>query len=85
MYPNQRCAHVHISDDSVMRDAMTKTRDLCISVLRAGSTMCFSCSVMKVVFFSVGFSTCLRNLFLPREASSFPVVFIYKVSLYKKN
>jgi hypothetical protein len=43
MYPNLRSVQAHISDDSVMRDAMTETCDLCISILRAGaSRLCVS-------------------------------------------
>jgi hypothetical protein len=34
MYANQRCVQPHISYDSVMRDVMTETRDLRISIVR---------------------------------------------------
>jgi hypothetical protein len=36
MYTNWRRARPHVSDDSVMRDAMTEMHDLRISILRLG-------------------------------------------------
>jgi hypothetical protein len=38
MYTNQRRALSRISDDSVMRDVMTETRDLYVSILRVGAS-----------------------------------------------
>jgi hypothetical protein len=43
MYPNQRRVRARVSDDSVMRDVTTETRDLRVSVLHAGaSPLCVS-------------------------------------------
>jgi hypothetical protein len=38
MYLNRRHARTHFSDNSVIRDVMMETCDLCISVLRAGAS-----------------------------------------------
>jgi hypothetical protein len=38
MYTNQRRTRARVSDDSVIRDATTETRDLRVSVLRAGTS-----------------------------------------------
>jgi hypothetical protein len=43
MYTNRRRIRAHVSNHSVMRDATTETRDLCVSVLRVGtSRLCVS-------------------------------------------
>jgi hypothetical protein len=43
MYTNRRRARARVSDDSVMRDVTTETRDLCVSVHHAGaSRLCVS-------------------------------------------
>jgi hypothetical protein len=38
MYTNRRRARLRISDNSVMRDVMTETRDLRVSILRVSAS-----------------------------------------------
>jgi hypothetical protein len=43
MHTNQRCAQARVSDYSIMRDVTMETRDLRVSIFRAGaSRLCLS-------------------------------------------
>jgi hypothetical protein len=49
MYHNRRRVRTRVSDDVVMRDAMTETRDLCISVLHMGASSLYVSHVVTVL------------------------------------